>query len=963
MKSLNNPYKVLEPSISKAKFILPNQRIYTLDFDHNITMEELKLMIQKAAHLRRNSFKLFSNGEEYSQFNEETFDSLFPNQNNVEFTLELEKGEENYDETELLIQMNSPCPHHVDKFLLYFCYTCNTSICSDCFTVGSHKNHQIQDKCFYLLSSKYLVDKIFQNWSNKPYEDYQISVDLTQLKTEINNIMFDKLFQMLQKIKEKCILIVDEYNKVNINSLGNIRDSVRDIKVSCIKALDNLKEDLNIKDIVNNQQIFIEFDKAYKDLGKLQNEKFQQNLVIFQELNKKVSLSVSDLIKRIYNLIYKTLDDCLNEQQFNSIKNEINKKLIKPADKNEIMSQMSEYQIKRNSAYNFNPKSSVSSIDSAFRGKTNSDQGKNFSSIQTNINANQVNPFVQKDNNSFLNQNQNKSMINENVNTKKVNFGYNGNSVSQTAHNYFPLEGTVKFGSTDNNVGTTIGQKKEENKKQMNIFSNNINKTEVQNIDSNLNSNYGTHDKLNLGKIGPFSSAQTNRQVISNNQIPKNNINTSNLFTASTNREIHSFGNIGDSSSNLMVNSNQNKNNPFNFGNMNNNINNKIITTTTTTKIIPNQINQQTYHTIETKKTTTTTETFVPSNLTNNMVDSIANTITNIVNKGNVNQNTLMNYTNNTGLNNFENYMNKEKLIIEEMTESESEIRRPTDVRKFLKTQYILFPIPQTSSIKILTIDSADEKTVPLKFPENFGFNFFLLDCAYCNCSKNKCLYVSGGIESNLEQKRSNVLLCVDITKPDEFKITKKASMNYPKCGHTMISDDKYIYSVGGEDLDIVERYDIENDVWETLPHMISKRMYPILYIYNGYLYAFFGKYSNGQYPCTIERLNISENSGIQKPSWELIVFANENNIDLRYYGCALHESEGLLFFFGGKCNEQTSNKIFYYNFEYRFIELEESKTIWKEYFKENLLHKIGERFVQCSETRNFGVYLNLTEQ
>ena len=312
-----------EPNIRKAKFYINEKRIYTLEFDHNIQMKELKLMIQKAAHLKRKTFKLFSNGEEYTQYNEEIFDSLFPNQSLVLFILEVGKGEEMFDETELLLQMNSPCPDHIDKFLLYYCLTCNTSICSECFTNGKHKNHKIQDKCFYLLPSKYLVEKMFENWSQHPYEDYKISVDLSELKTKVNTVMFDDLFKMLKKVQEKCNSLIDEYNQINQSSLGNIRDSVRDIKVSCIKALDNLKEELNIKDIVNNQDIFVEFDAAYKELGKIQNAKFQQNLLVFQELNKQVSSLVSNLIHQIYSLINKTLNDSLNEQQYENVKYQI----------------------------------------------------------------------------------------------------------------------------------------------------------------------------------------------------------------------------------------------------------------------------------------------------------------------------------------------------------------------------------------------------------------------------------------------------------------------------------------------------------------------------------------------------------------------------------------------------------------------------------------------------------------
>ena len=145
-------------------------------------MSELKLMIQKAAHLRSKNFRLISNGEEYSKFNDETFwekifvsigqvindetfESIFHEQKLVVFSLEL--NNEVLDETELLLQMNCTCQIHIEKFLLYYCFTCGQSICCDCFTEGIHKGHKIQDKCFYLLPSKFLVDKLSRLWKWK----------------------------------------------------------------------------------------------------------------------------------------------------------------------------------------------------------------------------------------------------------------------------------------------------------------------------------------------------------------------------------------------------------------------------------------------------------------------------------------------------------------------------------------------------------------------------------------------------------------------------------------------------------------------------------------------------------------------------------------------------------------------------------------------------------------------------
>ena len=899
-----------EPNIRKAKFYLNEKRIYTLDFDHNIQMKELKLMIQKAAHLKRNTFKLFSNGEEYTQYNEEIFDNLFPHQSLVLFTLEIGKDVEMFDETELLLQMNSPCSEHIDKFLLYYCLTCNTSICSECFTNGKHKNHKIQDKCFYLLPSKYLVEKMFENWSQRPYEDYKISVDLSELKTKVNTVMFDDLFKMLKKVQEKCNSLIDEYNQINQSSLGNIRDSVRDIKVSCIKALDNLKEELNIKDIVNNQDIFVEFDSAYKELGKIQNAKFQQNLLVFQELNKQVSSLVSNLIHQIYSLIHKTLNDSLNEQQYENVKYQITQKFIRPIDKDNILAQMNEYKKKRKTY--INSTNFAKSIALSVQNKLNSDQGKNLNTIQNNIN---IDPFIAKKNDTISNQK--KTEIN--LSSNQVNFGYVNNSLGQNAINYSPLSQNAKFGvntSVSNNLqDKTIFAKPE-------TIISNISENNKNNINSSLNSNYGAQIKIGVKTLNPYSSAQTTRQFISNNLIPKIKTDTSNIISASEKKSINQI----DSSSNIITNTNNS--NQFGF---NNNISTQI-------NLIPNN-QQQVYKTIETKTTT-----IVPNIINNIMDNNIISSYSNLSHNGQINQHTIRTYATNNSLSNYGNYINRQRNNnIEEVTESETEILRPTDVRRFLNTEYILSPVSQTNSIKIITSDNREERTVPLKFPENYGFNTFFLDCAHCNCSMNRCLYVAGGIESTSEQKRSNSLLCIDITKPDEYKVVKKASMNYARCAHTMISDDKYIYAVGGEDLNTVERYDIENDIWEVLPNMRNKRMYPILYVYKGYLYAFFGKFKNGEYPDSIERLNISNNSGIAKPSWEIVIFSNKKKININYYGCALHEINGILYFFGGKCDEQTTDQIFFYNFESNSIEKEDSNLLWKEYFKENKLHKLGE--------------------
>ena len=887
-------FNLAEPTICKAKFILPNNRFYTLDFDHNIQMQELKLMIQKAAHLKRNNFRIFSEGEEYTQYNTEVFSSIFPNKNLVIFTLELIETEES-SENELILQINSPCNTHPDKFLLYYCFTCNTSICNDCFTFGAHKNHIISDKCFYLLPSKYLVEKMFANWGQNPYEDIQISADLSQLKKNLNSLWFKELFDMLQKVQEKCNMLIDEYNQVNESSLGNIRNSVRDIKLSCIKALDELKENLNIKNMVNNQDIFVEFDKAYKDLAKLQNEKFKKNLENFGELNKKISILVENLVRQIYSTIYKTLNEMSEDTQYENIKKQINMKLIKPHEEKDIVRRISGNKKKRNSMMPINTINSnnfAQAIAASVQKKLNSDLSKEKRNIQD---IKPINPFITQDDDKFQNQNNKTTVINN-----KVNFGYNNISIPNNLPNSLDK---ITFGV---------------NQEQKNV-------SEKNKINTSENEE-------------PFSSAQIKRQNLTiniNQNISNYNTDLSNkknkISLLNKNKIEPAFNNNINSISSI-----SNINNSSEMSNLN----------------LINQTQPPIYKAIETESNIITNTDTSNGGITTNFqhqhqYNGISSPISETVSNNTIDKN------------DFKTTYNIQ--TIQEINNVESDIN--IDVKKYFKSTYILSPIPQTNSIKIITSNISEESTIPLKFPENFGFNNFFLDCAHCNCLLNKCLYVSGGIESFSNQNSSNILLCIDITQNDELKVRKLANMNFARRAHTMISEGKYIYALGGEDLNSVERYDIENDIWEILPPMICKRMYPILHVNNGYLYAFFGKYKNGDYPCSIERLNINNTDSNIKPAWEMVIFSNPKNLDVRIYGSALLEYSGMLYFFGGKINETTSNKIFFYNFETRIFEKEDTEVLWYEYFRENKLYPINERVVQCSDNKYFGVYITIQEQ
>ena len=804
-----------EPTIVKAEFIVSNKKRYTLEFDQNINMNELKLMIEKAAHLRANSYILNSKGEEYTKFNLESFESLFPGQKLVVFTLEI-ISREGFNETEFLLEMNCPCSQHNDKFLLYYCFTCGESVCCDCFTNGFHKGHQIQDKFFYLLPSKLLVEKLFEEWSQNPYEDYKLIEDQTliELRTNINITIFDKLFQILRDIQAKVNNVIEQYHYKNVQLSERIRNSVRDTKLKCIKILDDLKEKMNIKDIINNDQIFLDFHKAYKKLGNLHINSFKYNVITYKEYTREIPSLVKNLVNDINDRLFICLNDIANNKKYENILNLIMTKSGKSVDNSQIDEEV------------------ISHI------KPNYDK---YTKKRLTMNY--------KDDLSYNNF-EKLYIINEQEKGKK----------SLGPSNMPSLNTHLKI--MDNSFGVGLGQNKDnknifgvpsihfEDKEYPNLFKINKN-TQAGNIQSNISIK---PTRGNINKNSLFNSAQQTRQTT--------------LIVKK-----HKYSEMSNKPS---ININYNLNDSFGSNSTMNNIN----------KL---------------------TEDFLAQK-------------------------------------------KRQKIYISENTESEDE--KYNSIKKYLNGEFILAPLTQTNAVKIVTYNNHEERAIDLIFPENLDIEKFLLECGYCNF--NKILYVAGGIK---EKEITKICLSVNISKKKN-QISKLSSMIYKRCCHSMVSYDHYLMAVGGNNLSSVERYNTLNDIWEEMPQMNYKRMYPILVIYEDYLYSFFGKSNKDEYCNTIERLKLSD--GIKGNSWEMVQFSNPYNIDTRLYGCGVHVIGNLLYLFGGKCNDKTTNSVSSYNFDNNTLIIEKSNLDTNQYFRENKMHEFGDKLVQIANDLFCGIYISL---
>ena len=917
--SMFEPYR--EPNIVKAKFVLSRAKIYTLEFDQNITMNKLKYMIQKAAHLRPNSFRLISNGEDYTKFSLEPFERLFPGQKLVVFTLELIMRN-GFNETEFLLEMNSPCSVHIDKFLLYYCFTCGKSICYDCFTIGLHKGHQIQDKFFYLLPSKLLVEKLFESWSQNPYEDYKLIEDqtLVELRNNINIKIFDKLFQILRDIQTKVNNIIEQYHYKNIQLSEVIRNSVRDTKLKCIKILDDLKEKMNIKDIINNDHIFVDFDKAYKKLGDLHINSFNYNVMIYNEYTREIPSLVKNLVNDLNDRLFIFLNDIADNKKFESILNLIVTKTGISVDDKQIYDEITSH-IKPN--YDIYTKKRFT-MNYKYDWNYN-----NFEKLEVINEQSKGKKTYGPDNNSLIN-----------THLKIINNNLNKNSIEITNINFSHKEYPNLFNTISNIENVHI--------------NNNISNNKASIMRSNLNNNKASIISNNKASI-------ISNNISNNNNINNNNLNVIKTTTTTTNHIIEKTiyenkniqtGIFQSNISNKPIQGNINKNNIFASAQQNRQ----------TTLILNKPKNTETalnrqFININNTLNDSFSSNSTLNNINKNAEDFLAQKKQKIISQSGVNNeisqttiNTLVNNNNNFNRNFIKNFSFGINQKILESTESEAE--KYNSIKKYLNGEFILAPITQTNAVKIVTYYNEDERAIDLIFPKNLNIESFLLECGYCNF--NKILYVTGGIK---DKEITNICLSVNISKM-ESPISKLSSMIYKRCCHSMVSYDHYLMAVGGNNLSSVERYNTLNDNWEEMPQMNYKRMYPILVIYKEYLYAFFGKSNENEYCNTVERLKL--NDGIKSNSWEMVQFNNPLNIDSRLYGCGVHVIGNLLYLFGGKCNDQTTNSLLFYNFDNNTLLKEKSSLENNQYFRENKMHEFGDKLVQIENNKFCGIYISL---
>ena len=453
------PYSIEErPQIHQACFFVDKNRKYLFDVNQNIKIKKLKQMIVAAADLNKAGLRIFHDGKEYTDYDENALDELFPDLTYVEFYIQY-SYEQIEDLEEIIdLKLQQHCLEHEDKYPYFYCFTCGKSICNKCMLSGKHNGHETKEKYDYLLASKNLVEVLFKDLKDilkNTKEGSNDTIDALKAKVEIQ--FFPKLVELVKKIENNMMKLILFYLEKEKGNYHTIENNVKLLKSHCEEGLDKLKEEIVIEDIMLDENVFLTFDSKFKEIGK-EKEKFKEDIDKYKQFSDNINI-IQSVIEKTYNEIYNFLIKYLTVTEFENLKNQINSQNINVIDKKRILN----------------------TLLSNVKKRPNSEKKIIRSNDKYNLN----------NNNNNINMSNNINIINNNNNPSGSSSGYYLRSKNNNLDNNIPNNNTnlnvnVNLFPTKFN-NNSHSNKKEKEKDEMDIDNDNSNNNIIISNKNNIN--------------------------------------------------------------------------------------------------------------------------------------------------------------------------------------------------------------------------------------------------------------------------------------------------------------------------------------------------------------------------------------------------------------------------------------------------------------------------------------------
>jgi len=887
------------PNIKKIITTIDDEKSYSIDVDETTTFYEFKKILAAAAHLLKNCFRIYHQQQEYTNdFDDNTIQEMFPDLNPIPLRIISNKDVYEYEDELISVRfnINVPCQIHIGKYKMLYCFTCNKSICMDCFN-AEHKSHSVEEKADYLAPAQLLMNNIFSN-SALFRADSRLSkyMECVNFRSNLKLNVFDNLRKMINDLEIKFSSCLEYFSTSEDETEKNTNENLELLKKYCIECFIKLKNDINTKGIIIDDEIFLTLYRKLKEIERYKNEYFEENKQKYEKLNTLLAPFIHE-VEKISEDLKLTFDSLLNKELYENFKNMIQENIVEKVQKETV----NDFMFKNLGV----PRKSLNRMS---LGNLNSYKKKVNNNISPNktIQKEEKTPFPRANLSAERKENNSGTLFGQGVFSNSKNVQGNKNS-SLTWHKTEEL--------SSRGQGLSIVSQNND------ITMKDVPKTNA--LDNRVITSTTTTTNVNIGNISGNLVSNTN-----NNISNLNNQENTGVFRASSQKKYPEQTKIYSTQGEYSVS------NLGNFGNVINSSQvqgqNKIVTSEVTKTTTTNNI-------------TTFTQGFDTNTNSNMFGGKLIEVLSNeIGKKGEEYQ--MEKETKNeahTGTIFGTNAQMINNVTTTTMT-TEGGVSGNANKGSFLimypvfGSNYILgaFSDESTGRAEVDFERAFGEKDIQLRaFPQGGAF-----------CNYEKYLYVTGGQEKQKGVGKVFLRITINAEKETKAKMVKMPSMIHPHWNHSMISNGNYIFVIGGYNSNKCEAFNLRTLKWETMPDLISpERQKATLAIYGDYLYAFMG-HTQFNVLDSVERINIKN---LGNSNWENVAFSNPNNINTRFYGAGVYVVNGQLFFLAGKLglgNEETDFKSEIYRFKFDTNEFLNTEICYngKISFIENEFHHIS---------------------
>ena len=322
-----------EPLVNIKKIIttVDNEKSYSIDVDESTTFYEFKKILASAAHLLKNCFRIYLGNQEYTNdYDDNTLQEMFPDLDPVPLRIISDKDVYEFEDELISVRfnINVPCNEHIGKYKMLYCFSCNKSICTDCFS-QSHKGHKIEEKADYLAPAHLLMNNIFSNSSLYKAD--------SRLSKYMESITF--LRKMINDLEFKFASCLEYFSITEDETEKNTNANLELLKKFCTECFIKLKNDINTKGIIIDDEIFLTVYHKLKEIERFKNEYFEENKLKYEKINTLLAPFIKQ-IEKISDELKVVFDNYLNKDIYDNFRNLIQENIVEKIQKETVNDMM-----------------------------------------------------------------------------------------------------------------------------------------------------------------------------------------------------------------------------------------------------------------------------------------------------------------------------------------------------------------------------------------------------------------------------------------------------------------------------------------------------------------------------------------------------------------------------------------------------------------------------------------------